>query len=206
MDAAAWDERYQGTELLWSAEANRFLVAEVEHLPPGEALDLACGEGRNAVWLAGRGWAVTAVDFSPVGLDKARQLAAAREVEVEWIEADLFEWTPPEASSDVVLWLYFHPPPARRGELLGRFAAALRPGATMLVVGHHVENLEHGVGGPPYPEILLDPSEVADGLRTGGLEIEKAERVLRPVTTDVGERTAIDTLVRARRPGSHPAG
>lgn len=201
MDARAWDERYEGTDLLWSAEANRFLVAEVEHMPPGDALDLGCGEGRNAVWLAERGWQVTGVDFSPVGLDKARRLAAARDVEVEWLEADLFEWAPPEATFDLVLWLYLHPPPERRHELLTRFSAALRPGSVMLVVGHHVENLEHGVGGPPYPEILLDPDDIAEGLRVAGLEIEKAERVLRPVTTDEGERTAIDTLVRARRPG-----
>ncbi len=74
MDRNAWDERYAGDELVWSAQPNRFLVAEVETLPPGRALDLACGEGRNAVWLAERGWDVTGVDFSNAGIDKARRL------------------------------------------------------------------------------------------------------------------------------------
>ncbi|MFL6133228.1 MAG: class I SAM-dependent methyltransferase, partial [Nocardioidaceae bacterium] len=72
MDARAWDERYAASELIWSATPNRFVEAELTSLPPGRAVDLAAGEGRNALWLADRGWHVTAVDFSLAGLDKGR--------------------------------------------------------------------------------------------------------------------------------------
>src|SRR6266508_3989501 len=89
MGPEEWNRRYAGTELLWTARPNRFLVAEATGLTPGRALDLACGEGRNAVWLAEQGWQVTGVDFSDVGLGKARRLAAQRGVEVDWVEADL---------------------------------------------------------------------------------------------------------------------
>lgn len=82
-DSAGWDRRYAGSELVWTSEANRFLAAEAEGLAVGRALDLACGEGRNAVWLAQRGWQVTGVDFSQVGLDKAARLAEQRGV---WVQ------------------------------------------------------------------------------------------------------------------------
>ena len=88
MKRDAWNQRYSGTELIWTAQPNRFLVAEAEDLPPGRALDLACGEGRNAVWLARRGWSVTGVDFAGVGLAKAARLAEEAGVEAEWDESD----------------------------------------------------------------------------------------------------------------------
>jgi 2-polyprenyl-3-methyl-5-hydroxy-6-metoxy-1,4-benzoquinol methylase len=94
MDSEDWDQRYAGRELVWTAEANRFLVQEVDGMAPGRALDLACGEGRNAVWLAERGWQVTGVDFSEVGLEKARQFADSRGVPAEWIAADLLDYRP----------------------------------------------------------------------------------------------------------------
>src|ERR1039457_818433 len=94
MDREAWNQRYADAELVWSADANRFLVEAVTALPPGRALDLGAGEGRNAIWLAERGWRVTAVDFSAIGLQKARRLAEARGVEVNWTEADLRSYTP----------------------------------------------------------------------------------------------------------------
>src|SRR5579875_1878471 len=78
MDRAEWDARYAGEELLWRAEPNQFLVEEVAELPPGRALDVACGEGRNAIWLAEHGWNATGVDFSEVALAKARRLADQR--------------------------------------------------------------------------------------------------------------------------------
>jgi SAM-dependent methyltransferase len=87
MDSIEWDRRYGGRELLWTGEPNRFLVAETAALRPGSALDLACGEGRNAVWLAEQGWRVTGVDFSEVALEKARGLADARGVDAGWVAA-----------------------------------------------------------------------------------------------------------------------
>ena len=82
-----WNRRYEGAELVWTARPNRFLVAEAAGLVPGRALDLACGEGRNAVWLAEQGWQATGVDFSGVALGKAQLLAESRSVQVEWLEA-----------------------------------------------------------------------------------------------------------------------
>jgi SAM-dependent methyltransferase len=179
--------------LLFGAEPNRFLVAEVEGLPPGRALDLACGSGRNAVWLAARGWQVTGVDFSGVALDQARSLAADRGVEVEWVESDLLDWRP-DGECDLVAVLYLQLPAEELEPVVRRAAGALAPGGTLLVVGHHSDNLAHGSGGPKDPRVLFTPEQVAAYL--DGLEVEKAEVVLRPVE---GERDAIDALVRASR-------
>jgi 2-polyprenyl-3-methyl-5-hydroxy-6-metoxy-1,4-benzoquinol methylase len=105
-----WNARYAQKELLWTAEPNRLLAAEVASLEPGRALDVACGEGRNAVWLAERGWRVTGVDFADVALTKAAELAAARGVEVEWVPADVLEYEPPARSFDLVVVLYLQLP------------------------------------------------------------------------------------------------
>ncbi|HXV93953.1 MAG TPA: class I SAM-dependent methyltransferase, partial [Pseudonocardia sp.] len=94
MDAAAWDARYATTELLWTANANRWVADALTGSPPGTALDLACGEGRNAVWLAEQGWEVTGVDFSATALGKAAALAEHRGVRVTWVHADVTAWTP----------------------------------------------------------------------------------------------------------------
>jgi SAM-dependent methyltransferase len=192
-----WDRRHAEAGLLFGAEPNRFLVAEVEGLEPGRALDLACGAGRNAVWLAERSWAVTAADFSEVAIENARVLAAERGVEVEWLVADLLEWRPPSRAFDLVVVLYLQLPAGERRRVLASAAEAVAPGGTLLVVGHDLENLNGGWGGPRDPAVLFTPDDVAGELP--GLEVEKAERVLRPVQTDEGEVQAIDALVRARR-------
>jgi SAM-dependent methyltransferase len=197
MEREDWNRKHGEGGLLFGAEPNRFLVAEVGELPPGRALDLACGSGRNAVWLAARGWAVTGVDFSDVALEQARALAAERGVEVEWLEGDLVEWQPAGGAYDLVVVLYLQVPADERRRVLSSAAAAVAPGGTLLVVGHDLENLNGGYGGPKDARVLFTPDEVANELP--GLAIEKAERVLRPVETEDGEVQAIDALVRARR-------
>jgi SAM-dependent methyltransferase len=197
MDSRAWDERYTGSALLWGAGPNQFLEAEVVDLSPGSALDVACGEGRNAVWLAERGWSVVGVDFSPVALGKAAGLAEARGVTVDWVKADLGTWEPP-ASYDLVAVLYLHLPAWLRSPLFRRLAGAVSPGGTMLVVGQDLSNLSGGWGGPQDPALLYELDEVAGELAEV-LRIERAERAHRPVVTPEGEATAIDTLVRAVR-------
>ena len=200
MDREAWNQRYADAELVWSAEANRFLVQEVADLPPGRALDLGAGEGRNAIWLAERGWRVTAVDFSGVGLQKARRLAEARGVEVNWIEADLRSYSPAQSAFDLVVLLYIHLPGEERRGLTRRAADAVAAGGALLVVGHDRSNLEEGYGGPQDPTILFSPDDITDDL--AGIEelrVVRADRVMRPVMTDDGERNAIDALVRAER-------
>ncbi|MHB8489325.1 MAG: class I SAM-dependent methyltransferase [Candidatus Dormibacteria bacterium] len=199
-DREAWNRRYADADLVWSAQANRFLVEEVSDLPPGRALDLGAGEGRNAIWLAERGWRVTAVDFSDVGLKKARRLAEARGVEVDWIEADLRSYSPAQRAFDLVVLVYIHLPGDERRALVRRAADAVAAGGTLLVVGHDRSNLEEGWGGPQDPTILFSPDDITHDL-TGieGLHVVRADRVTRPVMTDDGERNAIDALVRAAR-------
>jgi SAM-dependent methyltransferase len=190
-----WNARHGEAGPLFGVEPNRFLVAEVAGLAPGRALDLACGAGRNAVWLAEQGWTVTGVDFADVALQNARGLAAARGVEVEWLVADLREWVPPALAFELVAVLYLQLPEEERDLIVRRAAAAVAGGGTILVVGHHSANLADGSGGPKDPRVLFTAEEVVADL--DGFEIEKAERALRSVE---GERDAIDALVRARRP------
>ena len=198
MNREHWDERYATEELIWKADPNRFLVEELDALAPGTALDVACGEGRNAVWLASKGWRVTGVDFSRAGLAKAKRLATDRGVEVTWVEADVVEWQPPTASFDLVVVMYLHLPAEQRRQALAHAAAALAPGGVLLVVGHDTSNLLKGTGGPQDPAVLFGPEEIVEDL--SGLRIERAEQVKRTVVTDAGEATAIDALVRAVRP------
>ena len=198
MNREHWDERYGTEELIWKAEPNRFLVEELDALAPGRALEVACGEGRNAVWLASKGWRVTGADFSRAGLAKAQRLATGRGVEVTWVEADVVEWRPPTASFDLVVVMYLHLPAEQRRQALAHATAALAPGGVLLVVGHDTSNLLKGTGGPQDPAVLFTPEEIVEDL--SGLQIEREEQVKRTVVTDAGEATAIDALVRAVRP------
>ena len=100
MDRHAWDDRYRDREWLWTVDANRFVVQEVTGLAAGKALDLAAGEGRNAVWLAKQGWDVTAVDFSSVALKRAGELALREGVEIATVAADLGEYVPEPGAFD----------------------------------------------------------------------------------------------------------
>jgi SAM-dependent methyltransferase len=199
MDSQAWDKRYGGRELLWTSEPNRFLVAESTAIAPARALDIACGEGRNAVWLAERGWQVTGVDFSKVALEKARALSRARGVRAEWVAADLLDYEPEAAAFGLVIAFYLQLPPSERTPIVARAAGAVAPGGTFLIVGHDSENIEHGHGGPQVPAVLYTTQDIVGDLRGSGLTIERAERVERPVETPDGLRVALDALVRASR-------
>jgi len=198
VDANAWNDRYETAELVWSAAPNQFVVEVLADEPPGTGLDLACGEGRNAIWLAEQGWTMTGVDFSSAGLAKAASLARARAVVATWVEADAVTWSG-SAELDLGLVAYLHLPAAERAAALANLVAACRPGGLVVVVGHARLNLTEGYGGPPVPAILLEPDEVVADL--GSVTIERAEHVTRTVTTDDGDRTAIDTLVVARTTG-----
>jgi len=197
VDSREWDRRYAGSELVWTAEPNRFVVAEVQDLAPGRALDIAAGEGRNSVWLASRGWQVTAVDFSAAGLDKGRRLAEARGVTIDWVHADVRDYQPEAGSFQLVLVAYLQLAESELDGVLRRIATRLAPGGLLLVVGHDVTNLTEGTGGPPDPAVLYTPESITRSL--SGLTVLRAERVRRPVVTADGQREAVDTLVRAIR-------
>ncbi len=193
-----WNARYAGTELLWTAEPNRLFATEVEGLPPGRALDLACGEGRNAVWLAERGWRVTAIDFSDVALAKAAELAASRGVEVEWVVADLLAFEPDPRSFDLVALLYLQLPHEELERAVAAAAEAVAPCGTLLVLGHDTRNLTEGHGGPKDASVLYTPADVVRWV--GDLVVERADTVHRSVPLEDGEAVALDAFVRARRP------
>ena len=198
MSATDWDRRYAGSGFVWSVEPNRLLAEEVGRLrPTGRALDLGAGEGRNAVWLAGRGLSVTAVDFSPVGIDKGRRLAAEHAVSVDWVVADVTDYRP-AGPFDLIVLAYLQLPLDTLGLVLTTAAAALSVGGTLLLIGHDRANLHDGVGGPQDLSVLHTVQEVTAALSE--LQVQRAEQYRRAVLVDGVERFAIDTVVRAVRP------
>jgi SAM-dependent methyltransferase len=208
VDARAWDERYAGSELVWSATPNQFVAAEVTDLSPGRALDLAAGEGRNAIWLARRGWDVTAVDFSLAGLDKGRALLErqedGRDLHVDWVHHDVLTWEPGPVPYDLVLLAYLQLAAEERATAVRRGFASLRPGGTFLLVAHDATNLAEGTGGPQSADVLYTAEEVLGDLDGERFDVERAERVGRrvePGDDHRGEpaRTAWDCLVRLVR-------
>ena len=199
MDSKAWDERYAATELVWSVTPNEFVAAELAALPPGRAVDLAAGEGRNAIWLAGLGWEVTAVDFSRVALDKGRRLAG--DADVTWVCADATTWQA-DAAYDLAVLAYLQLPAEERRAAVRRAFAALRPGGTFLLVAHDTTNLTEGTGGPQDASVLMTAQDVLADLAGEAVEVVRAERVPRTVDEGHGDepaRTAWDCLVRLVR-------
>jgi SAM-dependent methyltransferase len=207
VDAGAWDERYAGRDLVWSVEPNASVAQECADLPPGRAVDVACGEGRNALWLAGRGWTVTAADFSAVALDKGRALAAEQEHgdRVTWQQADATTWSPP-ADQDLVVLAYLQLEDGERRAAVRTAYDALRPGGTFLLVAHDRSNLAEGTGGPQDPTVLMTAEDVLADLADRAPDVLRAERVARQVHPHgtharPGEQaaTAWDCLVRCVR-------
>jgi len=172
MDAADWDKRYADGDLVWGAPPNRYVVEHATALPMGRALDLACGEGRNALWLATRGWDVTGLDYSRVALRKAEEVAAGAPRAVvsrlHWQQADLTT-AALSGGHDLVLMVYLH-----------------------------LINLTEGYGGPPDPTILFTPDDVLAELPENMTSVT-AGRADRQVDTPEGPRTAIDAVVVAKK-------
>jgi SAM-dependent methyltransferase len=195
MKGADWDARYAASPLLWGAAPNRFVEERCRLLPVGTALDLACGEGRNALWLAARGWRVTGIDFSSVAIERARAAAVAPGQTVEFICDDILTTALPEAAFDLVLLAYIQLPADERRLLLSRAAAAVAEGGMLVLVGHDRTNHTEGHGGPTDPSLLWTTDEIVAAL--SDFAIEEAITALRPV--DGAPRPAIDTIVRARR-------
>ena len=203
MDSSTWDERYSGSDLVWSAGPNVWVEQIVGTFPVGRVLDLAGGEGRNALWLADRGWQATIVDFSQVGLDRARRLAEQRfgadDARITTVCADLLTYAPELAAFDLVLVVYLQLAAALRRTVLRAAADAVAPGGRLLVVAHDSTNLTAGAGGPQDPAVLYTADDIADDIAGSPLQIERREAVLREVTTEHGARTAVDALLLARR-------
>jgi SAM-dependent methyltransferase len=205
-DREFWEERYRSVPQVWSGRPNTQLVDEVADLPPGTALDMACGEGGDALWLAARGWQVTAVDLAQAALDRVQQAATAAGPEiaarVRTVRADVAGWDPGEERYDLVTSHFLHLPPADRAVAFARLAEAVAPGGTLLVVAHHASDLETTIGRPDVPELFFAPQDVVAALAPGEWDVPVAEARPRTATDPDGREITIrDTVVRARRRG-----
>ncbi len=192
-----WDERHSARDPIESPEPDSSLVRVASGWKPGRALDLAAGDGRNAIWLASRGWQATAVDFSAVALARAERSAAAAGVEIRLLQTDLLTWRPEPRSFDLVALVYLHLPPTERRAIYAAAADAVAPGGHLVVVGHDLSNLTDGVGGPQDPAVLFTTADIAAELGSDpGLAVVTAELVHR----DGGAgRQMIDAVIVAER-------
>ncbi|MET8282232.1 bifunctional NAD(P)/FAD-dependent oxidoreductase/class I SAM-dependent methyltransferase [Micromonospora sp. NPDC005174] len=162
----AWEERYLSKPAVWSGRPNPQLVTEAADLTPGRALDVGSGEGADAVWLAERGWRVTAVDISTTALTRAAEHAEAAGVghQIEFTHADLRDKPPAEEAYDLVSAQFMHLPPVQRRELFTRLAAAVAPGGVLLVVGHHPMDLWTSGHRMHMPDMMYTAEDVAAAL------------------------------------------
>jgi len=193
-----WNKRYAAGELVWGADPNQFVAEAFADVPPrGRALDLGCGEGRNTIWLAERGWPSTGVDYSRVSIERARKLAAHRGVELRFVEADVTTWNPERGAYALVIVSYLQLPADDLRRVWALAATALDVGGELFLIGHAGRNLEEGSGGPRDSEVLWDPDEIADELRRLELVVDRAEHVWRAV--EDAPCAAIDARIRAHR-------
>ncbi len=204
MDRAFWDERYRASPAVWSGQPNPQLVSEAAGLPPGAALDAGCGEGADAIWLAGRGWRVTAVDLSTVALERAAANARTVGVEVAeriaWLPADLLSWAPPASTYDLVSAQFLHVPKEQREPLFGRLAASVAPGGSFLVVGHDFADLQTTAPRPHLPEVYFTAADVAAALDPHDWDIAVSESRARTTLDPEGHTVTVhDAVLMARR-------
>jgi SAM-dependent methyltransferase len=204
MDKTSWNKRYAESDLVWSASPNMWVEQLTIDLPPGTALDIAAGEGRNALWLAARGWHCTAADFSAVALHRAASLAKEKlgrdAGRLKTLEVDVQKWFPPARSYDLVLVVYLHLRQKQRSAIMLAAAEAVAPGGTLLVVGHDLANLTFGHGGPQDPGVLYRPSDIVADIEPAQLLLVRAETAARPLTASNGQPAeALDALVLAHR-------
>jgi SAM-dependent methyltransferase len=198
-DARAWDDRYAPGDYLYGTEPNEFLLEQVQGIPPGRALCLADGEGRNSVFLAGLGFEVTAIDISARGSMKTAALAAERGVEVEAVTADLAEYDLGSNRWDLIVSIFAHLPPDVRRDLHTRLPRSLQPGGTLILEAYRPEQAGRDTGGPPDPERLYDLDDL--GRELVGLDVLHASEVERDVFEGRGHTGAgaVVQLVARRR-------
>jgi SAM-dependent methyltransferase len=203
-DEQSWEERYRSRTAVWSSQPNPQLVAEAAGLAAGTALDVGSGEGADACWLAARGWQVTAVDFAATALQRAAAQAGTLGAEVagriSWVHADLTSWVPAEGHFDLVSAQFMQLPATTRQALFTRLAAAVAPGGTLLIVGHHPSDTQTTVPRPPMPELFYTAEETAGSLDPGRWDVLVADARPRLATDPDGQEVTIhDAVLRARK-------
>lgn len=196
-----WDERYAARDHVWSGRPNPRLVEHAAELPPGMAVDVGCGEGADVVWLAERGWRVTGVDVSVVALDRAKRHAGEAGVadRISWLHADLVAGDALPGGADLVSAQYLHVPADVFATVYANIASAVRPGGTLLVVGHHPADRDTGLRNPRLSHLLFPPDQVTD-LLDAGWRIDVADAATREVEGESDHPVVVtDTVVLARR-------
>ncbi|MDT4944852.1 MAG: hypothetical protein QOH14_1585 [Pseudonocardiales bacterium] len=199
-----WNARYSSAPSIWSGNPNPHLVAQVADLTPGTALDVGSGEGADAIWLAARGWQVTGIDVSTVALARAAQRAADAGADlaarITWEQADVLAWDPAPRQFDLVSAQFMQLPRLARDVLHGRLAAAVRPGGTLLIVGHHPSDVDPSINHPNRLDFLFTAEEIAAGLDPQTWQIVMAAAPERETRDPDGRPATIhDALLRAVR-------
>ena len=189
-----WDERYAGTDRVWSGNPNRQLVDHAADLAPGDALDVGCGEGADAVWLAERGWRVHAVDLSQVALDRAAANAGPAGERITWQQVDARVWSPTD-TYDLVTAHFVHLPRTDADALHRRLAAAVRPGGSLLLVGHHPSDVHAGVGRHDRPDLMFTPEQLLTAVDPDEWDVLVADALPR----EEKGMTVHDAVLHARR-------
>lgn len=196
--AEQWNARFSSDAYVYGTEPNVFLAQEANRLPAhARILSLAEGEGRNGVFLASQGHSITGVDASSVGLEKARRLAAERGVELQTIVSDLGDYAIAPNAWDAVVLIFCHLPPPLRAKVFPQIVKGLKPGGLVILEAYTPDQLKHGTGGPPVPELLY----TADGLRQefAGLEfpvLQELERDVIEGTLHSGRAAVVQMVAR----------
>ncbi len=199
-EAASWAERHAAAAMAWDTTPNQFVVAACRRLRPGRALDLGAGEGANSMWLAGRGWRVTAIDSNTVVVGRIQSHSALLNHPVDAIVGDAVSYRPPPATFDLILLSYLELPEHQLRLAFQNLVPGLAPGGRVLIIAHDATNLDQGWGGPRDPNVLTTP-QVVSGILTGlGLDVQRADVVRREVPTEVGFHVALDHVVEAVAP------
>lgn len=191
-DQESWDEHY--AESKSNGRPKAALMSETSLLPKGTALDLGCGEGADAIWLARQGWRVTGMDLSSVALDRAA--AHGQGLGIRWLHKDITTWTP-DTRFDLVTANYCHPEPGHRDETYRKAAAAVAPGGTLLVLAHHPDDRLGPNGFERPADMLFAPKDIT-ALLDERWSIDVCEARERPAGPH-HDGTAIDTVVRATK-------
>ena len=203
MDSNDWDTRYESAENVWSSTPNHFVVEYLEHLPVGSMIDLAGGEGRNALWFAGRGWSVENVEFSKVALSKFAQRFEAAEL------GEFCKSTHADVAADpqfalrhvnLALIAYLQIEAPQLAGAITSVVSNLKSGGTFFGVWHARENLSGGFGGPKDPEVLPTRDELRQALDQAGLPSSTIELRKRSVHDGDVLREAFDVVAIATKP------
>lgn len=194
-----WNERFSAPGYFFGLEAAMFLRDNAHLLSKGaRTLAVADGEGRNSVFMAGRGLDVTAMDNSPVGVEKARALAADHGVSVDFRVADIYGWQWPPNTYDIVAAIFIQfAPPTERAEIFNGIRTTLKPGGLLLLHGYTPKQIEYGTGGPPYVENMYTVPmlrQAFDGFDI--LRLEEYDREIHEGTGHSGNSALIDLVAR----------